>query len=103
MAKLSLKANPTFQARVDVPVAGGKSIPVTFTFKHRTKTALAEWAKTRSGKTDDETFLDMVDGWDLEDEFSPESVSFLLENYIGSALAVYHAYLEELTREKAKN
>jgi hypothetical protein len=103
MAKLSLKASPSFTARVEIPVAGGKSIPVNFNFKHRTKTQLAEWVQARSGKTDDESFLDMVEGWDLEDEFSPENISFLLENYIGSALAVYHAYLEELTREKAKN
>lgn len=103
MPKLTLKANPTFDAKVDIPVAGGKSIPVVMTFKHRTKTALAEFTTSRADKTDEESFLDMVQGWDLEDEFTPENVGYLLENYIGAAVATYRAYVDELTKAKEKN
>jgi hypothetical protein len=42
MAKLKLVANPTFRAKVGIPVAGGPEVPVEFVFKHRTKTALDE-------------------------------------------------------------
>jgi hypothetical protein len=103
MAKLALKANPTFQAKVGIPVAGGASVDVLFTFKHRTKTQLAEFVNTRADKTDEATVLDMVTAWDLEDAFGPDSVKELLENYIGAALATYHTYVEELTKAKSGN
>lgn len=103
MAKLALKAAPTFSAKVGIPVAGGASVDVMFTFRHRTKTELAAFISSRADQTDEATFLEMVSGWDLEDAFGPESVKELLENYIGAALATYHAYLDELTKAKAGN
>ena len=103
MAKLALKASPTFQAKVGIPVAGGASVDVLFTFRHRTKTELVEFVSTRQDKTDEETFLEMVTDWDLEDAFTPENVKELLENYIGAALAVYETYKAELVKAKAGN
>jgi hypothetical protein len=103
MAKFVLKANPTFTSKVAFPVAGGAAVDVVVTFKHRTKTALAEFMEWRDGKKDPEIFEAMVVGWDLSDEFSAENVEILLENHIGVALAVYKAYLEELVQNKLKN
>lgn len=103
MAKLALKANPTFVVKVGIPVAGGPSVPVELTFKHRTKTELAEFLKTRADKPDVESFMDMVEGWELEDKFCRESVEQLLESYIGAALATYQAYVEELFKHKSGN
>ena len=40
MGKFKLVAEPTFKATVNIPVAGGDSEPVEFTFKHRTKDQL---------------------------------------------------------------
>lgn len=103
MAKLSLVAKPTFKAKVGIPVSGGDPVDVEFVFKHRTKTALDEFIKSRSEKSDVESFMDMVDGWDLADEFNAESVELLLENYIGTALATYRKYVDELVQAKLKN
>ena len=103
MAKLQLKAAPTFPAKVGIPVAGGEAVPVLMTFKHRTKTQLDEFIKSRVEKSDVESFMEMVIGWDLEDAFSEESVKELLENYIGAALATFEAYIDELVKAKAKN
>lgn len=103
MAKLTLKAAPTFRAKVGIPVAGGASVDVMFTFKHRTKTELVEFVSTRADKTDEDSFLDMVTGWDLEDEFGPDAVKLLLENYIGAAVATYEAYKAELVKAKPGN
>ena len=103
MAKLALIANPTFKAKVGIPVAGGESVDVMMTFKHRTKTALDEFIKSRADKSDTDSFMDMVCGWDLEDEFNPANVELLLENHIGAALAVYRSYVEELLAAKVKN
>lgn len=103
MAKLKLVAKPTFKAKVGIPVAGGDAVPVEFVFRHRTKTALDEWIKSRADKSDAESFMEMVEGWELEDEFNRESVELLLENYVGAALATYRVYIDELVQAKLKN
>ncbi len=103
MARLALNAAPTFTAKVGIPVAGAEPVPVAFTFRHRTRSALDEFIKTRADKADTDTFLDMVIGWDLEDEFNRENVERLLENYIGTALAAYRVYVDELIQGKSKN
>ena len=103
MGKLKLVADPTFKAKVLIPVAGGEPVPVEFTFKHRTRTALDEFINARTGKSDADAFMEMVVAWDFEEEFNRESVDLLLENYIGTALAVYRVYIDELVQAKVKN
>lgn len=103
MGKLSLIANPTFKSKVGIPVAGEESVDVLVTFKHRTKTALDEFIKSRADQSDVDSFMAMVSGWDLIDEFNKENVEILLENHIGAALAVYRSYVEELLASKIKN
>lgn len=103
MPRLTLKADPTFTAKVAIPVAGGPAAEVAFTFRHRTKTALAAFFESREGRTDVDLFMDMVVGWDLADEFNRDNVGTLLENRIGTAVATFQAYLEALTAHRAKN
>jgi hypothetical protein len=103
MASLKLVANPTFKAKVSIPVAGSAPVVVEMTFRHRTKTALDEFISSRGETKDTDTFLAMVTAWDLTDEFTPENVGTLLENYIGTALAAYRVYIDELVQAKAKN
>jgi hypothetical protein len=103
MSKLKLVANPTFQSVVGIPVAGGDPVDVLITFKHRTKSELDKFIAGIAKKSDVESFLEMVQGWDLEDEFNKESVELLLENYIGAALAAYRVYVDALVQAKAKN
>ena len=104
MTKLSLKAKPTFTAKVAVPVAGGESVDITFTFKHRTKTQLDEFINSRQGVDDVVSFMDMVSAWDLEgEEFNADNVRLLLENYIGVAVSTYRIYIEELLKAKLGN
>jgi hypothetical protein len=103
MAKLQLKAAPTFQAKVGIPAAGGAVTDVLMTFKHRTKSELDEFIKGRVGKTDVESFMEMVTGWELEDEFNAENATLLLENYIGTAQATFFQYVDELVQAKRKN
>lgn len=103
MAKLQLKAAPTFAAEVPIPVAGGEPVKVSMTFKHRTKTELDDFIKAREQKTDAESFMEMVTGWELEDQFTEASVKELLENYIGAAMATFLTYVDELVQAKRKN
>jgi hypothetical protein len=103
MSKFSIKAEPTFVALVPFPRAGEASVDVKVTFKHRTKTALESFIEKREGRDDVDLFMDMVVGWDLDDEFSKENVETLLENRMGVAIAVYRAYIDELVKSRAKN
>ncbi|QRX82252.1 phage tail assembly chaperone [Glaciimonas sp. PAMC28666] len=103
MAKLSLIADPTFTVKVRIPVAGGEPSDVEMTFKHRTKSALELFIKSRAGRSDVESFLEMVSGWEFEEELNPASVELLLQNYMGTALATYRTYVDELVQAKLKN
>jgi hypothetical protein len=103
VSKLALNAAPTFKAKVGVPVAGGSDVDVLMTFKHRTKSQLEEFVKSRAGKTDVETFMDMVIAWELDDPFTTESVTLLCENYAGAGLATFHKYIDELVKAKLGN
>lgn len=103
MAKLTLKAAPTFRAKVGIPVAGGSPVPVEFVFKHRTKTELEQFMASRAGASDLDSVLEMAEGWDLSEPFDREGVELLLENYGGAALALYVAYVDELLQAKRKN
>lgn len=100
---LKLKADPTFEAVVGIPVAGGDAVDVKFTFRHRTRTQLDEFVKGREGKQDIDSVMDMVQGWDLADEFNRANVTELLENYGGASVAIFGAYVSELIKAKAKN
>lgn len=103
MAKLKLVANPTFKAKVGIPVAGGATVDVEMTFKHRTKSALDQFIRSRDGVSDSDALMEMVEGWELEDAFNKENVELLLENYIGTALATYRVYIDELVKAKLGN
>jgi len=103
MTKLALNPAPTFRAKVAIPVAGGPAVDVEMTFKHRTKTQLDEFVKSRQGTSDTDSFMEMVSAWDLDDPFGKESVDLLLENYIGAALATYRKYIDELVQAKLGN
>lgn len=103
MAKLTIKAAPTFTAKVGIPQAGAEPVEVAFVFKHKTKDELQEFMGSREGKTDCQSFLEIVDSWDFEGPMTPETVETMLQNYIGAGLAVYLGYIAELTKAKAKN
>lgn len=103
MAKLKLIANPTFRAKVAIPVAGGEPVEVEFVFRHRTKTDLDAWIAARTDKSDPDSFMEMVESWGLDDPYTRENVEALLENYIGTALATYRVYIDQLVQAKLKN
>lgn len=103
MAKLTLKAAPTFRAKVGIPVPGGSPVQVEFVFKHRTKSEVDKFMNSRAGVSDLDSIMDIIEGWDLAEPFDREGVELLLENYAGAALALYVAYVDELLQAKRKN
>lgn len=103
MAKLSLKASPTFKAKVSIPVAGGDALEVEFTFKHRTKQQAEDFVQTFKGRSEVEIFMDIVEGWDFEEPYNAENVAELLQNHRAADRAVFRVYQEELLQHKLKN
>ena len=103
MAKISIDPNPTFTAQVPIPVHGGDPVMVGFTFKHRTLDEMAEWVGNRGGKADVDAVLDMVDGWEFAEEFTPEAVASLLQKRIGASLSIFTVYTREIYQAKLKN
>lgn len=103
MAKLKLVANPTFEVPVPIPVHGGESVPVKFTFKHRTKSDLDNWRNLLGDKEDADIILDMVVAWELDDELTRDNVVILLSNYAGAAREIITTYLQELMQARVKN
>ncbi|MAB96926.1 MULTISPECIES: phage tail assembly chaperone [Pseudomonas] len=96
MSKFSLDAAPTFDATVEIPVPGGKTAPVKFTFKHHTKDELAKLFGPSSKLTNAETVLQLVAGWELDDDLSEESINKLEQNYQASITAIVNKYAAEI-------
>lgn len=102
-AKFSLNVAPTFKATVSIPVAGGGSADVEFTFKHRERKAFKEFMESLSGAEDIDVLMDIASGWDLEDAFDKDSLGKMIERYMGSANAILDTYLKELMGARTKN
>jgi hypothetical protein len=106
MAKLNLNQSPTFNARVGITAAGEDAKPtfIWFTFKYRTRKELTEWLNSRVGKTDVESFMDFVSGWDIDDlPFNAENVEVLIDKYAGTPTAALQVYIDQLVKAKTGN
>lgn len=131
MAKLSLKAPPTFKGKVKIPVAGGATVEVVFDFKHRTREELdahmaalrarsvpppaapqaegqdkpVELPMPREVTMDDEVadVMAVATGWDQDEPFNAENVRVLLNNYHRASWAIGMAYMVELTQAREGN
>lgn len=106
---LKLVAEPTFKAKVGFPLTGlndqgeSEEAEIIFTFKHKTKSELEKFMNSRKDVDDLTTFLEIVVGWDLDDEFTKENVEILLENHINVALRALTVYVEELVKARVGN
>lgn len=103
MAKLSLTASPTFTATVLIPVQGKRPAPVEFTFRHKTRDALAEIIDGLANRKVEDFLMDIVVAWDLDDEFCREAVETLLQNYPGAGGVIRDKYFAEMIGAKSGN
>jgi hypothetical protein len=101
--KFSLNPNPVFKAPVLIPVAGGKSVNIEFTFKHRTRDEFKKFSETTADREDVDLLQDVAEAWDLDEPFNKVNLELLTQNYMGSARAVVEVYIDELTSARAKN
>jgi hypothetical protein len=123
MAKLTLNGNPTFKAKVGIPVPGSEPVDVEFEFKHKTRTEFAayisaarlpedapevtidnlETVTAESIKRDAKRIMEIAVGWELDDPFTTESVESFINKYDGSSPEIMATYGRELQQAKRKN
>lgn len=103
MPAFKLIPDPTFKAQVQIPVHGGQTVPVEFTFKHRTRDQLDEFFKGVGERSVEDSILDAAVGWSLDDEFTAENIKLLCENYMGAPAAIASTYTKELMQNRQGN
>ncbi|MFA5595944.1 MAG: phage tail assembly chaperone [Pusillimonas sp.] len=101
--KFSLTPNPTFKRDVSIPVPGGKTVSINFTFKHKNRDAFKAFIDSLEGRDDVDIVLDVASGWALDDAFNEENLGELTQNYLGSARAILETYIAELSGARKGN
>ncbi|HEY1138774.1 MAG TPA: phage tail assembly chaperone [Lysobacter sp.] len=96
MARLKLNPDPTFKAKVAVPVPGG-SADIECTFKYRDRDQMKAWIDETAESADVDVLMDSLVAWDLEDTFDRDNVERLCTKFPGAAREIVHRYLRELS------
>jgi Phage tail assembly chaperone len=111
MISLKLKANPTFRAKVAIPVPGEKPVEIEFEFLHKTRSQLEAWREQRlkaieAGEEADDvqTVLGIVSNWfGIDGDFNEANLREFFDNYHAAPLAIGKRYGEELTQARLGN
>lgn len=102
-AKLSLAGEATFKATVTIPVPGGKTADVEWTFAWMERDTFKEFLKNLAGAEDIDALMDISRGWDLDDAFGKAAVEKLIQKYVGASRAVLDKFISELSGQREKN
>lgn len=104
---LRLQPNPTFRAKVGIPVPGQeKPEEIVCVFAHMTRDEFAAFASPEAavGRTDAESLARIMRGWDgVDAEFSADALALLCQQYHGAAYAISTAFVAELTKARLGN
>lgn len=121
--KFKIKQNPTFKAKVVIPVVGGDGVETEFEFKYLTRKELAamydKWSDEAKKLTFEDVTLaelteqemklqvmqikDIVCGWDIEDEFNDENIEGLVNISINIVKAITDVYQKSYVESKLGN
>jgi len=107
MAKLSISQNPTFDAIIKIPLPGTdkEAQPVRFTFKVLGRAAMKEFLDRLQQPGDNETasLMEVVAGWEFDDEFNKTSMEKLLDTFIGIGGIIIRTFIDEQTKARLGN
>lgn len=99
-----LQPDPTFWAKVEIPVPGGDPVPLEIEFRHKRRDDAMRFADALSSRAPLESLREVVAGWRGADvEFSEAALAELDANYLGAAERILVVYLEELRGARRKN
>lgn len=98
MAKLALVPNPTFTAPVEIHIPGNAKPAVTkFTFKHLAEDDYNAFITSLKDRTQTDALLDILVGWEVDAEFTPENLEAFVKGYLAAAAAIIGAYFDQMT------
>lgn len=103
MAKITLVPNPTFDAKVPVPVPGSGEVDTVFTFKYRTREEMQKFLAEHKDMDDTQLVMGCASGWELADPFDEKNVKEFASKYIAGPAAVFETYCAEMTGARLKN
>jgi Phage tail assembly chaperone len=104
--KLKLQPDPTFKAKVGIPVPGKPSHEVEFTFRHMSRDQLDEYLHGEGAKSRDyvDTVMGIATAWEgVDAPFDAESLRELFKNYMGAPVAILGTYGRELSDARLGN
>ena len=95
MPQFKLVPNPTFSARVPIPVPGSRPEKVLFTFKYRDRDQFKELMNRLEQMPDMEMMKEVASGWELVEPFDDEHLEIFIEHHIAGPRSVLQTYLDE--------
>mgnify|MGYP001562522192 CR=1 FL=1 len=101
--KITLVPDPTFPAKVEIPVPGGNAGDVEFKFKTRSRDEFDAFVSGLEGRKDLDVIMDIASGWDMPDEFNEKTVAALCQKYLSAPKAIIDKYFAELTGVRLGN
>ena len=98
--------NPTFTAKVGISVAGqAKPAEIEIEFKYLTRKKVKDYfAGLKGDKEDHEALAEIIVGWrGVDQDYTPEALEALLDNYPAAARDLFAAFSSELMESRRKN
>lgn len=93
-----IKANPTFRAKVRLPIPGAEPAVIECLFKHKTRDELREFLGRASAHDSEAALGEILEGWSgVEREYTQEALAELLNAYPAAGNTIFDAYLFTLT------
>ena len=110
---IKLKPSPTFKFKVELALPGTEErAKFTLIGKHMGQAALKAWAE-KAGEMagrDAEYLAGVIESWDdvCDEEgkpvkFGPQAFGALIDAYPGTGVAIFSAYVRELSAGRTKN
>ncbi|AKJ28842.1 phage tail assembly chaperone [Caldimonas brevitalea] len=109
---LKLKANPTFKAKVEIPIPGGEKVAVEFEFKHMPRSEFEGWLNERRAQIEEgikpnqdvDTIMKVACGWSgVDGDFTRDNVALFLDQYHAASRCIGEAYGRELMQLRLGN
>lgn len=101
--KLTLNPTPTFELNISIPVAGQlENADVTLTVKHYPQSKLNDLLG-EDGIIYADFAREVLAGWDLDEELTPQNLDKVVDNYPHFARAVFEEYGKEYYKAAEKN
>jgi hypothetical protein len=99
-----LEPNPTFWVPVDIPVPGQGKGRIEVEFRYLDKTERVAFLEKMDGKTNLEALCEIVVNWrEIDAPFTPANLARLLDAYAGATMALFDAFIDELSGAAEKN